>query len=490
MVLQVGVNHIRDGVERLPVIPAEMSVIGIVGTAANADVNVFPVNTPVYVQSDDAETLAKLGAGTIMDAIVGIQAQLLDGGAKLVIVRVAAGVDTDATVVAVAGNSVSKTGIWALLNAPQALGVTPRILLASGWTAHQNTGVNALTIGAGGTGFTVGAAITATGGGGTGFTGEVTSIGTNGVITGVKITSGGKNYTSAPTFSVAGGSGATITGTIGKLANAVCAALPAVCERLFAHAVVQGPTSSRQAWIDWRETLQSPRLIPGSCNDVLVLDDQGSSVTKPADAYIAGLIVRRDQEFDGRPFRSAANQPVYGIVGVSRQIEFSLVDDTVESQDLFGRNGGVIVRGESGVESALAEGGFVYWGTDTLSEDPIWRFYNVTRGRDFIELAQIRTLRFYLGRYNITLATIDAILNTLGDQLSFEQAQQNILGFRLGFEPGKNPASQLRQGNIWIKFQAEEPPVLRKITISSQRYLRALDDLVITIANQLDALEV
>jgi phage tail sheath protein FI len=488
--LQVGIKHIRDGVERLPVIPAEMSVIGIVGTAPSADVSVFPVDTPVYVQSDDAETLAKLGAGSIMDAIVGIQAQLLSGGAKLVIVRVAAGVDTDATCVAVAGNSTNKTGMWALVNAPQALGVTPRILLASGWTAHQNTGVKTLTIGTAGTGYTVGAAITATGGGGTGFTGEVSSIGAGGSITGVRIISGGKGYTSNPTFAVAGGTGGAITGVIGKLANVVCAALPALCSRLFAHAVVQGPTSSRQVWIDWRETLQSSRLIPGSCNDVVILNDAGSSVTKPADAYIAGLIVRRDQEFDGRPFRSAANQPIYGIVGVSRQIEFSLVDETVEAQDLFGRNGGVIVRGESGVESALAEGGFVYFGTDTLSEDPLWRFYNVTRGRDYIELAQLRTLRFYLGRYNITLATIDAILNTLGDQLSFEAAQGNIIGYRLGFEPGKNPATQLRQGNLWIKFQAEEPPVLRKITISSQRYARALDDLVVTISNQLDALEV
>jgi len=489
MTLQVGIKHIRDGVERLPVITSDMSVIGIVGTAASADVSVFPLNTPVYVQSDDADMLAKLGAGSIMDAVVGIQAQLFDGGAKLVIVRVAAGVDTDATVVAVAGSSVSKTGMWAFTNAPQALGVTPRIILASGWTAHQNTGVRTLT-GSGGTGYAVGAAITATGGGGTGFTGEVTSIGAGGSITGVKINSGGKTFASVPTFAAAGGTGATFVGTVGKLANAVCAGLPALLERLYAHAVVQGPTSSRQLWIDWRETLQSPRIIPGVCNDVLILDTNGTSITKPADAYIAGAIVRRDKEFDGRPFHSAANQPIYGIVGVSRQIEFSLTDDSVESQDLFSRNGGVIVRGESGVESALAEGGFIYWGTDTLSEDPLWQFYNVTRGRDYIELAQIRTIRFYLGRYNITQSTIDAILNTMGDHLAFVAANGDIIDFKLGFEPGKNPAGELRKGNLWVKFQAEEPPVLRKITISSQRYAKALENLVITVSNQIDALSI
>lgn len=488
--LTVGIKHVRDGVERLPIINADMSVIGIIGTAPAADALAFPLNTPVYVQSDDADKLAGLGAtGTIIDAVKGVQAQLLQGGAKLVIVRVEAGVNDAATVANVVGDSTAKTGIWAFTLAPQALGMTPRLLLASGWTAQQSTGVKTLTIGSGGTGFAVDAAITASGGGGTGFTGKVTAVNA-GVITAVQITNPGSGYTSAPTFSVAGGSGATIAGTVGKLANGVCAAIPTVAARLFAHAVVSGPTSSRLAWIDWRETLQSERLIPGPCNDVIVLDSLGAPVTKPADAYVAGLIVRRDTEFDGRPFHSAANQPIYGIVGVSRDIEFSLTDASVESQDLFSRNGGVIVRGESGVESALSEGGFVYWGTDTLSEDTRWQFYNVTRGRDYIELGQIRTLRYYLGRYNITFATIDAILNTIEGQLSFLAATGDILDYRLGFEPGKNPGSELRKGNLWIKFKAEEPPVLRKLTISSQRYLEALDSLVVTIANQVDALTI
>lgn len=489
--LVVGIKHVRDGVERLPVINSDMSVVGVIGTAPAASPSTFPYNTPVYVQSDDSEMLGMLGAtGTIPDAIRGVQAQLLQGGAKMVIVRVDPGANTDATIAAIVGSQSSKTGIWAFSKAPQDLGVTPRIILASGWTSQQHTGVASITIGDAGSGYSVGAAISGSGGGGTGFSAEVEEVNGAGGITKVRIISGGKDYTSAPTLSAAGGTGATLTATVGKLANGVCAALPPLLSRLFAHAVVQGPTSSRQAWIDWRETLQSDRLVPGACNDVKVLNEAGSPVDKPACAYIAGLLVRRDHEFDGRPFRSSANQPIYGIVGVSRPIEFSLTDATVESQDLFSRNGGVIVRGESGVESALAEGGFVYWGTDTLSEDPRWQFYHVTRGRDFIELSQIRTLRLYLGRFNITMATVDAVMNTIDGQLSLAVANQEILDYRMGFEPGKNPAEELRKGNLWIKFQAEEPPVLRKLIISSQRYRQALDSLSVRIAAQIDALAI
>jgi len=489
--LVVGIKHIRDGDERLPIINSDMSVVGIIGTAPAADGAVFAYDDPVYVQSDDATTLESLGAtGTIVDAIKGVQAQLLQGGAKLVIVRVDPGVSAAATVAAIAGNSVSKTGVWAFTKAPQKLGLTPRIILASGWTSQQLDGVKTLVIGTAGTGYTIGAAITATGGGGSGFTGEVTAVGAGGEITAVAITNPGSGYATAPTFAVAGGTSGVITGTVGKLANGVCAALPAVLSRLFAHAVVQGPTSSYQAWKDWRETLNSARFIPGTTNDVIVLDGSGNPVTKPACAYIAGAIVRRDAEFDGRPFHSAANQPIYGVVGVSRDVEFSLVDASVEAQDVFSRNGGVIVKGETGVESALAEGGFIYWGTDTLATDTRWQFYNVTRGRDYVELAQIRTLREFLGKYNITYSTIDAIINTIEGQLAFLTATGDILDYRLGFEPGKNPGSELRKGNLWIKFRAEEPPVLRKLTISSQRYLPALDSLVVEIANQVDALTI
>ena len=51
----------------------------------------------------------------------------------------------------------------------------------------------------------------------------------------------------------------------------------------------------------------------------------------------------------------------------------------------------------------------MFVGTDTAGEDDLWRFYNVTRGRDYIHLMFLRTLRFYLGRFNINGQTIEAI---------------------------------------------------------------------------------
>jgi phage tail sheath protein FI len=146
----------------------------------------------------------------------------------------------------------------------------------------------------------------------------------------------------------------------------------------------------------------------------------------------------------------------------------------------------VLVRGEIGSDFAIASGGFVFIGTDNLGEDELWRFYNVTRGRDYIHLGLIRALRFFLGRFNITGQAVQAILNTMGFFLRDLQADQNILGYRVTFTGGKNSAEQIRLGRLTIGFKAEEPPVLKRIIIESARYREAIDATIAQLERMLN----
>ena len=97
-----GITITRDDNEARPVVVSDMSVVGLVGTAPAGDAAAFPLNTPVLVFSSDITTLAKLGAtGTLRDQIALINAQLADFqvAAKVVVVRVAPGVDAAATMI-------------------------------------------------------------------------------------------------------------------------------------------------------------------------------------------------------------------------------------------------------------------------------------------------------------------------------------------------------------------------------------------------------
>lgn len=291
---------------------------------------------------------------------------------------------------------------------------------------------------------------------------------------------------SNPDFAIGDGFDVTVTLSGGNaVANPVVAALPGVLNKLIGVAVCGGPADTYQNFVDWRETIQSDRIIP-LASTVKVALSNGTIVEMPAEGRILGIAVRRDFEKNGRPFHSWANQPVQGIVAPNRFVDFSLTDGATEGQELLAANGGVILRGQVGVETAIASGGFVYVGTDTCSEDTLWQFYNVMRGRDYIHLMFLRTLRYYLGRFNITGQTIQSVLNTMEFALRDLKADQDILGYEVGFTKDQNSPENLRLGKFTIRFAAEEPPVLRRIVIQSARYRDALDTMLDELLTQLE----
>jgi phage tail sheath protein FI len=482
-----GISITRIDNEPRPAVYSDMAVVGIIGTAPDADAETFPVNTPVFLYSDDATMMAGLGAsGTLRDAITLINAQLgeFQVAAKVVVVRVAGGEDINETIANIVGDGIS-TGMNALLDAGPLLGVIPRLICAPGYTSQRDTGVTGIAVANAGSGYTTAPTVTISGGGGSGATATATVA--DGAITGFTITDPGSGYETAPTVTLAGGGGTNGAGTasIADLANPVCAALPAVCAKLLAHAVVDGPATTRQDAINWRETISSDRLIP--VDPAVKMLVGGVATVVPLSPAVIGLGVRRDHEKQGRPFHSWANQPVQGIVGPSRPISFSLTDGATEGQTLLSNNIGVLLRGELGVETAIASGGYVFVGTDNAGEDDLWRFYNVTRGRDYIHLMLLRTLRFYLGRFNLTGQTIQAVQNTMVMSLRDLKADNDILGFEVRFTRDQNSPEDLRLGRFTINFAAEEAPVLRYLGIQSSRYRPALDALLGDLLSQVGA---
>lgn len=390
----------RDDEPR-PALTADLSVIGMVVTAPAADVTAYPVNTPVLINSSDAAAVALLGTtGTVANQIGLINAQLegFATSARIVIVRVEAGADADATMT----NLIE--GLGALTEAESILAVTPRLILVPGFTHQQD----------------------------------------------------------AP-----------------DEANPVVAALPPILETLTAHAIISGPHSTLQAYTDWRETFSSQRLIPVETWVKVGV----AAVDTDSVGAVAGLIIARDNEAGGRPFRSAANRAVQGIVGINRPIPFSIVDGNTEGQQILALNGGIIVRSQLGSATSLGSGGFIFIGTDTASADTLWQFYNVSRGRDYIHLMFLRTLNFYLGRFNLSGQTVESIINTMKIALRDIEAEGDILGYQVGFNPAQNSPENLRQGRFTVYFRAEEPPVLRQLNIDSYRYREAFNALIDDLAS-------
>lgn len=493
MALTVGIKHLRDGIEPQSTIGSEMGVLGIVGTAPNADPAKFPLNKSRYLRTSDPAARAALGlTGTLPQALEAASAQV-SGSAralKVVLVRVEEGADAVATIVNMLGSEANRTGVWALLDAPIELGITPRVLITPGYTSQTHSGLADPVITAPGASGANGTfALGFTGGTGSGAAGTFTVAG--GSLASVAITDRG-SYTAAPSLSFtasAGLTGATATVGLEQLANALCATMPTIAERLNGVFIPEGPTSSRQAWLDWLETLPaSPRLLHPLRQDAKVLDAGGNIVTRPLSPFIAAVYPRRDSEKDGVPSGSALNQPIYGLVGVSPAIHLSLTDETSEGQGDLEVSGGIVARGESGVEDAPGATGFTFWGSDTMSSNTDWLFAHVVRMRDYIELGNVRTHKSYLGKYNITLQTVEAVMNTLRAWFTKLAAGGHILKpWKIDSPPDFNTSEELRLGEIDISFAVEEPPVLRKLVFRSRRHRAALEALTQQISLQLNS---
>lgn len=126
--------EIDDGIR--PISTVRSSIIGIVGTAPDADAVVFPVNVPVLVTGP--RMAAGFGVtGTLKDAYGAVYAQ---GISTMVVVRVAEGADEAETLANVVGDETLQTGCWALLTAKNVTGQAPRILAAPGYSIPSEVG--------------------------------------------------------------------------------------------------------------------------------------------------------------------------------------------------------------------------------------------------------------------------------------------------------------------------------------------------------------
>lgn len=127
----VEVLEINDGPRTIT--SSKSSVIGIVGTAPEADADAFPLNTPILI-SGSLTKAARLGKiGSLPDALRAIFNQI---GAMVVVVRVEENESPD-----IIGSSLQNgnyTGANSLLASKSELGITPRILVIPGFSNVAN----------------------------------------------------------------------------------------------------------------------------------------------------------------------------------------------------------------------------------------------------------------------------------------------------------------------------------------------------------------
>jgi uncharacterized protein len=454
----IEVVEIDDGIR--PIQTVKSSVIGLIGTAPDASSADWPLNTPVLLAGTPRAAATLGAAGTLKAALDGIFDQV---GAAVVVVRVAEGMDSAETLSNVLGDATTMTGVHAFRAAQSVVKVTPRLLIAPGFTSTRPTGVNAVTLSAGGSGYT-GATVALSGGGGSGAT--ATAVITGGVVTAIQMVRTGTGYTSAPTVTITGdGTGAAATATTAAVANPVVAELQGLATSLRAIIIADGPNTTNAAAITYREDWGTARTYVVDPH-VLVWDDVADApIVLPASARVAGVIARMDAEKGF--WWSPSNQPINGIVGTARAVDFALSDV----------NSAANLMNESKVATIIHWEGYRLWGNRTASADPFWAFLSVRRTADMIYESVEKAFGWALDR-PMSAQLLQDIANSVNAYLRHLKAQGAILGGRCWLDPELNTTATLMAGQLYLNFDIEPPAPLERLTFRAMRNAGYYNELI------------
>ncbi|WP_127076021.1 phage tail sheath subtilisin-like domain-containing protein [Rhodomicrobium lacus] len=459
----VEVIEIDDGPR--PVRTVRSSVIGIVGTAENAKLSEFPLDTPVQIAGSRAKAALLDTVGTGLGTLPGALDQIFDQiGAVVVVIRVAEGDDGDETVANVIGGVApdgSYKGVHALLGAQSRLGVTPRILIAPGFTGDRPVGVDRIQLSNGGANYTH-ATVTLTGGGGTGA--EAEAVISGGIITSIVVTKPGRGYTNAPAVAIAGdGAGAAATAVTGPSANPVVAELVGIAERLRAVVIADGPNTTDEAAVQYAGDFGSKRVY---LVDPFVKVQRATNIVNvPTSACVAGLIAKSDN--DRGFWWSPSNQNINGILGTARPIDFALSD----------ANSRANLLNEMKVATVIREDGYRLWGNRTLSSDAKYAFLAVVRTADMINDSILRAHLWAVDR-GITKTYFDDVSESVRAYLRTLTSLGAILGGDCWPNPDLNTPDSISDGHAVFDFDFTPPYPAERVTFRSHLVNDYLEDLV------------
>lgn len=454
-----GIETIERNEGPRPVEAIDTAVIGLIGTAPDANTTAFPLNTvvPIYGANTD---LTGLGVtGTLYDALQAIFDQASRVSQTVCMVRVEEAGTINAMMANILGDAASRTGMHALRDAPGLHGLTPKLLIAPGFTSQRPTdGVASIAVGNGGTGYTSAPTVTLTGGGGTGATAEAVINSATGAVSGIVVTNPGVGYATPPTvaFSGGGGSGATATATVGTVANPVTMGLLTLARRFRAGVIKDAPATTTSAAITDRGDYDTDRML--IVEPMAKIFKDGAVVNQPPSARVAGLQARVDYE-EGF-WVSPSNHVIEGIVGTSRNIEHSFSDPSAESQLLNKNAVACIVRAQSG--------GFKLWGSRVPSSDSLKLFWSVRRAHDTIIDSIERASEPFIDK-PFSLPTLVDIAETVNSALRRWQAMGATLGGKVWLDPTLNTKETWAAGQLFIHYDAEAPAPIEQLTFVFNR---------------------
>jgi len=237
--------------------------------------------------------------------------------------------------------------------------------------------------------------------------------------------------------------------------QAVVSEMLGIADRLRAVIIADGPNTTDQAAISYRENFGSPRVyVVDPWVKVWDTEANGEAL-QPASARVAGMLARSDNTRGW--WWSPSNTEMYGITGTARAVDFVLGDPNARANYL----------NENEVATLIQKDGYRLWGNRTCASDPKWAFLSVRRTADMINESLLRAHMWAVDR-NISKTYVQDVLEGVNAYLRHLIAIGAILGGRAWADAALNTPDQIAQGKVYFDFDFTPPYPAEHITFRSR----------------------
>ena len=240
-------------------------------------------------------------------------------------------------------------------------------------------------------------------------------------------------------------------------ASPIHAGLIAAARKAMGIAVIDGPNTTMQDAVAYAENFGQPEAFmvdPG----IITADGEVS-----ASPTVAGLISYNDLRRGY--YTSPSNQVLNGVIGTQRAVPTGFVGSQAD------------VLNTAQVATIVKDGGFRLWGNETLAKpDPSYRFLPILRTANVIEESLRESIQWAVDR-NITVRFFENVTQSVNSFLAGLEAEGAITGGECYADSERNTPASIKQGSVYfrIEWSGSYPAQTLNLTISlTDRFLEAL----------------
>lgn len=190
--------------------------------------------------------------------------------------------------------------------------------------------------------------------------------------------------------------------------------------------------------------------------------------TQAAVAHALGLRAKIDQEVGWH--KTLSNMPVNGVSGISKDVFWDLQDPATDAG----------VLNEADVTTLINQSGFRFWGSRTLTEDPLFAFENYVRSAQVIADTMAEAHLWAVDK-PMHPSLVRDIVEGINAKFREWIRRGYLLGGEAWFDEELNSAEVLKAGKLYIDYDYTPVPPLENLMFQQRitdRYLVDFADAV------------